>query len=306
MNESSSILRSGSYRVGLIGSGITASLTPPMHEEEAAACGMHCSYHVFDLDVLEAAADSVGDLVHEAAERGFRGLNITHPCKQLVTRHLDEISPQAAGLGAVNTVVMAGGRLIGHNTDHSGFLTGLRSGLPNANLGTVLLMGAGGAGAAVSYALLAGGVQTLLIADVDPSRAAGRAAELEVQFPERSVLPVAADDAPRRLAGVDGLVNATPVGMAHLPGVPLDLEALSSRHWVADVVYRPLDTELLQAARARGCAVLDGGRMAVGQAADAFELFTGIAPDVDRMRRHFLRMVDAERAASVTKDGSVP
>ena len=94
---------------------------------------------------------------------------------------------------------------------------------------------------------------------------------------------------------MDGLLNATPIGMHHHPGLPLDLAGLESRHWVADCIYRPVDTELILAARDRGCRVLDGGHMAVGQAVDAFEIFTGIKPDAARMRAHLLEMLEAGR-----------
>jgi shikimate dehydrogenase len=96
----------------------------------------------------------------------------------------------------------------------------------------------------------------------------------------------------------DGLVHCTPVGMAAHPGVPLDLELLEPRHWVADIVYRPIETELVRGARAKGCDVLDGGRMAVGQAADAFRIFTGLDADPERMRSHFLELVAAEEVAA--------
>jgi shikimate dehydrogenase len=88
------------------------------------------------------------------------------------------------------------------------------------------------------------------------------------------------------------------VGMAAHPGVPLELDLLEARHWVADIVYRPIETELVRGARAKGCDVLDGGRMAVGQAADAFRIFTGLEPDPDRMRSHFLELVAAEEVAA--------
>jgi shikimate dehydrogenase len=103
---------------------------------------------------------------------------------------------------------------------------------------------------------------------------------------------VVGSDLTAALASADGLVHATPTGMHAHPGMPLPADLLDPRHWVADVVYRPLDTALLRAARARGCRVLDGGRMAVFQAADAFRLFTGRTPDADRMLRHFATLED--------------
>ncbi|MFP5311821.1 MAG: shikimate dehydrogenase, partial [Actinomycetes bacterium] len=208
------------------------------------------------------------------------------------------VSPDAHRLGAVNTVVIQDGRFIGHNTDFSGFAAALAAGLPDAKLDRVVQLGAGGAGSAVAYALLTAGVRELHLVDVDPARAAVRAAELQDFFPDSAVAAAPPAELPQLMPAADGLVHCTPVGMAAHPGVPLDLDLLEPRHWVADIVYRPIDTELVRGARARGCHVLDGGRMAVGQAADAFRIFTGRNADPERMRRHFLELVAAEEVAA--------
>ncbi|MBT2533596.1 shikimate dehydrogenase [Arthrobacter sp. ISL-48] len=290
--------RTESYLVGLVGDGVTPSLTPHMHEHEADMQGLRYLYRPIDLLDLGLPGDSVGQLLQSASNLGFNGLNVTHPCKQLVLQHLDEVSPDALKLGAVNTVVIESGRFIGHNTDFSGFGSALASGLPGANLERVVQLGAGGAGSAVAYALLTAGVRTLDLVDVDPARCAARAAELSGYFPDRTVTARTTAELPRLMPLADGLAHCTPVGMAAHPGVPLDLDLLERRHWVADIVYRPIDTELVRAARAKGCDVLDGGRMAVGQAADAFRIFTGLEPDPDRMRSHFLELVAAEEVAA--------
>jgi shikimate dehydrogenase len=240
----------------------------------------------------------VGELLHSARSLGFNGLNITHPCKQLVLQHLDEVSPDARRLGAVNTVVIEDGRFIGHNTDFSGFAAALASGLPAAKLERVVQLGAGGAGSAVAYALLTAGVRHLDLVDMDAARGTARAAELSGFFPDSTVTARTTAELPQLMPLADGLVHCTPVGMAAHPGVPLDLDLLEPRHWVADIVYRPIDTELVRGARAKGCEVLDGGRMAVGQAADAFRIFTGLEADPDRMRSHFLELVAAEEVAA--------
>lgn len=181
----------------------------------------------------------------------------------------------------MNTVVIRDGRFIGHNTDFSGFAAALASGLPDAKLGRVVQLGAGGAGSAVAYALLTAGVQTLDLVDMDPARSAERAAELSSFFPDRTITGRSTAELPQLMPLADGLVHCTPMGMAAHPGLPLDVALVEPRHWVADIVYRPIDTELVREARARGCAVLDGGRMAVGQAADAFRIFTGLEADAD-------------------------
>jgi shikimate dehydrogenase len=284
--------RTESYLVGLVGDGVTPSLTPPMHEREGDVQGLRYLYRPIDLLELGLPGEAVGELLQSARTLGFNGLNITHPCKQLVLQHLDEISPDARRLG------IRDGRFIGHNTDFSGFAAALASGLPGARLDRVVQLGAGGAGSAVAYALLTAGVRTLDLVDMDPARAAERAAELAGFFPHATVTARTTAELPQLMPLADGLVHCTPVGMAAHPGVPLDLDLLEARHWVADIVYRPIDTELVRGARAKGCDVLDGGRMAVGQAADAFRIFTGLDADPDRMRSHFLELVAAEEVAA--------
>jgi shikimate dehydrogenase len=273
--------------VGLVGSGIGPSLTPALHEGEADALGLRLLYRRLDLDVLGLAPAAVGDLVAAARLAGYDGLNITHPCKQLVLPHLDALSPAAQALGAVNTVVFAGGRATGHNTDSSGFARSLARGLAHARLERVVLLGAGGAGAAVASALLAAGAGRLAVLDLDPARAGLLADALAARFgPGRAVGgdPTALG---RELPAADGLVHATPTGMAAHPGSPVPAGLLRPDLWVADVVYRPLETELLAAARAVGARTLDGGGMAVFQAVDSFRLFTGAEPDAERMLRSF-------------------
>ncbi|MGX1749908.1 shikimate dehydrogenase [Glutamicibacter protophormiae] len=282
-----------SYLVGLIGDGVMPSLTPGMHEREADAQGLRYLYRPIDLAVLGRPGSDVGALLKAGAQLGFNAFNITHPCKQLVLEHLDEITENARDIGAVNTVVIRGGRFHGYNTDASGFGRGFAEGLPGANQQRVLQLGAGGAGSAVAYALLATGTEQLFLVDPDAQRAGQRAAELNRLFPHAEITAASPEQVPGLLPSVDGLLNATPIGMHHHPGLPLELEGLDSRHWVADCIYRPVDTELIRAARARGCRVLDGGHMAVGQAVDAFEIFTGIKPDAARMRAHLLEMLEA-------------
>ncbi|HSL38674.1 MAG TPA: shikimate dehydrogenase [Arthrobacter sp.] len=290
--------RAESFLVGLIGDGVTPSLTPPMHEREGDVQGLRYLYRPIDLTELGLPGQSVGELLTGAYRLGFNGLNITHPCKQLVLEHLDEVTPDARRLGAVNTVTIRDGRFIGHNTDFSGFAAALATGLPGARLNRVVQLGAGGAGSAVAYALLTAGVRELDLVDTDSARCAARAAELSGFFPDQLVTARTTSELPRLMPLADGLVHCTPVGMAAHPGVPLDMSLVAARHWVADIVYRPIETELIREARAKGCDVLDGGRMAVGQAADAFRIFTGLEADADRMRAHFLELVAAEEVAA--------
>ncbi|MFJ1646971.1 shikimate dehydrogenase [Streptomyces sp. NPDC088258] len=282
-----------SYLTGLIGAGIGPSLSPALHEREADRHGLRLLYRVLDIDRLGVGPEAVGDLVRAAGVLGFDGLNITHPCKQLVTEHLDELSPGAEALGAVNTVVFREGRTIGHNTDVSGFAQSFARGLPGVPTGRVVQLGAGGAGAAVAHALLTLGADRLALTDTDHARAAALAGALTARFGPGRAVAFAGRDLAGQLARADGLVHATPTGMAGHPGLPLPGGLLRPELWVAEVVYRPLDTELVRLARDLGCATLDGGAMAVFQAADAFRLFTGREPHPERMLEDLADLVGA-------------
>jgi shikimate dehydrogenase len=273
------------HEVGLIGARIGASLSPALHEREAAEQHLGYAYRLIDIDERGLSPADVGELLEHAQRAGFSGLNVTHPCKQAVVPHLDALSTDAAALQAVNTVVFDDGRATGHNTDTTGFAESFARGLPGAALDSVVLLGAGGAGTAVAYAALQLGVQQLTIVDVEPARARACVRQLESDRVSAGTLD--------SLADADGLIHATPTGMdGHDPGLPLDEELVHPGLWVADIVYRPLETPLLKRARELGCRTLDGGGMAVFQAADSFELFTGIEPDRERMLRHFAELVD--------------
>lgn len=278
------------FLVGLVGTGVTPSLTPAMHMAEARELGLDYVYRTIDLTTLELLPDQLWDILTWARRLGFNALNITHPCKQLVIDHLDRIDPLAEALGAVNTVLITDRGLIGHNTDTTGFETAFVTGLPGAAVSDVTLLGAGGAGSAVADALLRLGTARLTIVDVDPIKANDLAAHLSARHTAR-VEANTLEQLPELLATSDGVVHCTPMGMKDHPGMPFSPALLRSELWVADIVYRPLETELLTAARARGCRTLNGGRMAVHQAADALALITGLTPDPDRMIRHFHRLV---------------
>ena len=273
---------------GLIGAGIQASRTPALHEHEGDAQGLRYLYRLIDLDQLKLDSNALPDLLMAAERMNYTGLNITFPCKQAIIPLLDELSPEAQGIGAVNTVVLKDGKRIGHNTDCLGFAEGFRRGLQGVAVERVVQMGAGGAGAAVAHALLSEGVQQLSIFDVDIRRAQDLADNLNQHFDIARA--VAGYDLPSAMAQADGLVNTTPMGMKKLPGTPVPVELLRAELWVAEIVYFPLETELLRNARALGCRTLDGGNMAVFQAVKAFELFSGVVPDAQRMLEHFQSM----------------
>ena len=274
-----------SVLVGLIGTGIQESRTPLMHELEGAAQGLRYVYKLIDLAALGLDPDVLPELVEAARRFGFAGLNVTHPCKQSIIPLLDELTPDARALGAVNTVVFEGGRAVGHNTDWWGFAESFRRELSDVPRDQVVQFGAGGAGAAVAHALLRLDIRSLAVVDTDRDRARALAAELCGRF--GSGRAWAAEDVASAVSAADGLVNATPIGMAKYPGLPLRADLLRPELWVADIVYFPLETELLRRARSLGCRTMSGAGMAVFQAVGAYRLFTGREPDVDRMFQHF-------------------
>lgn len=284
-------MASSPYLVGLVGQGVGPSLTPDLHMAEGRAHGLDYVYRTIDLDAVGVTPERIGEILTWARALGFNALNVTHPCKRLVIPHLDALDHDAAALGAVNTVVFEENCVIGYNTDAPGFATGFTEGLPGAVTRNVVLLGAGGAGAAVGHALLELGTEHLTVVDLDVDRATTLARDLASRHPDARVEASAFEKLSVLLAGSDGVVHCTPTGMAEHPGLPFDAALLHRGLWVADIVYRPLDTALLTAARQAGCRTLDGGHMAVHQATTAFELITGITPDAARMSRHFRSLV---------------
>lgn len=275
--------------LGLIGDDISLSRTPPMHEAEGMAQGLPTIYRRLDTLSPGLRDRPLAEILHAARDLGFDGLNITHPHKRAVVGLLDEIDDDVRRLGAANTVVIrADGALIGHNTDVSGFRRGFLDGLSGVTTETVLQIGTGGAGTAVASALVSMGIGQLLVSDLDPQRAQELVDSLNLAAGRDAARALPPQQVAEILPGCDGVVNATPMGMSAHPGTSFDTAVLEPRQWVAEIVYMPLRTQLLEQAEARGCRVLDGGRMAVFQAVDAFRHFTGLEPDPQRMRETFL------------------
>ncbi|MEY4357939.1 MAG: hypothetical protein RL469_1265 [Pseudomonadota bacterium] len=270
---------------GLIGSGIQLSSSPALHIDEARALGLQVDYELVDFDQIAGGATALARVLDDVQARGYVGVNVTFPAKQAVIPLLDELSHEARALNAVNTIVFRDGKRYGHNTDWWGFAESFRRGLPGARLQRVALVGAGGAGAAVGYAAIELGANELRIFDLDHDRARELAERLCVLVPDRKV--VATGSVEEAVRGSDGIIHASPVGMLKLPGLPVPAELLKPPMWVADIVYVPLETELLRTAARNGCRVLPGNGMAVFQAAMAFELFVGRKPDAERMLAGF-------------------
>jgi shikimate dehydrogenase len=287
--------------VGLIGANIMGSLSPALHEDAFAAAGIDGFYHLMDLDRLPGR--KLEGLLAAAKTLGFAGLNITFPCKQAIIPLLDEISLEAQRIGAVNTVTITPhGRTTGHNTDCIGFRRNFEAGLGRASVEgrTAVLVGAGGAGRAVAFALMDLGAATVLVHDIDAGQAGSLVADLVLHYGAARARLV--EGLAEAMAAAAGVANATPIGMAGFPGSPVPADLLRPHHWVADVIYTPIETELIKAAKAKGARTLTGGGMCVQQAVEAFRLFTGgLEADLDRLQRTFAKAL-AERDALAPTD----
>jgi shikimate dehydrogenase len=261
---------------GLLGAPIAQSAAPAMHENAGDALGLRCHYQL--IEVAGANREELKLLLEGVRRLGFAGINVTFPYKEAVLDLLDELSPGAALIGAVNTVIVRDNRLIGHNTDTTGFARAVSPLVTASSHGPVAVIGAGGVGKAIAFALAGLGVTDLRIFDCERAKAAQLAAKLEGQA-KATVSPNVEDV----LRGAVGVVNASPVGMLPSTGTPVPDHLLDAGLWVADAVYSPLWTPLLTAAKAKGATVMTGRELAIYQAADAFELFTGVVPSTTEM-----------------------
>ncbi|OGO40796.1 MAG: shikimate dehydrogenase [Chloroflexi bacterium RBG_16_57_9] len=273
--------------MGIMGWPIEHSLSPAMHNAAFAALGLDWVYVP-----LPVAPDQVREAVQGLRALGFVGASVTIPHKQAVMPWLDEMSAAARAIGAVNTLVVRDGRLLGENTDWLGFLASLREAGVEPAGRRALVLGAGGAARAVVYALASVGAKVVVV-NRTHARAEKLVEELS-QIPGVKALagrlhPLAAEGlVPGEL---DLVVNTTSVGMwpradeSPWPeGVPLPAAAV-----VCDLVYNPLETQLLKSARSSGCRVIDGLGMLVHQGAAAFELWTGVEAPVKVMREELMR-----------------
>lgn len=278
------------YRVGLLGHGIGPSLSPALHMREATHLGLDYDYRIIDL--IETPEVDLGAELDRLEGAGYAALNVTHPLKREVLRHVERRSPVVEEIGSANLVLLGPRGRVAHNTDCTAFRSALESFLGERPRRRVLQVGAGGAGLATAYSLVAMGFTEVVIHDLVEEAAVAVAQRFEARHPEVR-LSTTGGDLDHWLPLVDGVVHVTPVGMEHHPGVAFSPESLSRRAWLSEVVYRPLETELVRRARACGLDVLDGGRMAVGQAADSIRLITGLEPDRARMLAHFHELVGA-------------
>lgn len=272
----------------VLGHPIAHTLSPAMHNAGFATLGLPYVYLPWAVppEGLPAAAAAF------RAMENFAGANVTVPHKEAIRKSLDALSPEAEGIGAVNTVVPRDGRLVGFNTDGEGFLISLREeGKMDPRGARALLLGAGGGAKGVAYALASGGAAAIVVANRSAGRAEALVEALSARFPgcQFLALPLQSPRVADALRSADVLVNATAVGLAHGETLPLELDGLRSTTLVCDLIYRPPETALLKEARGRGCRALNGLGMLLHQGAAAFRLFTREAPPVEAMRAALVR-----------------
>jgi len=289
--------------LGLIGRNIQGSLSPPLFAAAFEEAGIDGYYHLMDAD--RTPARPLPQLLDAIKTAGFAGANITYPFKQDIIPLLDAVDPEAAQVGAVNTVAIApDGRTTGYNFDRRGWRNSFAESLGrgSAQGATVVLIGAGGAGRAVAFALMDLDVAVLVLHDLDRARANALNADLSRHYGASRCRVTG--NLEHDIAGADGVVNATQVGMIGFPGNPIPnpipMSALKAMRWAADVIYTPVETEFIKAAAAKGARTLNGSGMCVHQAVEGFRLFTGVTADVARLHRAFANGL-AARDATMAK-----
>ncbi len=274
-----------SLKLGLIGDNIAESKSPLLHRLAGEMDGLTVSYDRLVPRDLHAKFDQV---FAQCARSGYRGVNVTYPYKEHAAAMVSIDDRLMYAIGAVNTITFEKDGAHGYNTDYSGFIAAYRRTQGQRPAGRVCLVGAGGVGRAIAFALLELGLDSLWIVDIDRRKADALAAHLQAAAPDLDVNvseTVGVVD-----LSLDGFVNCTPVGMVGISGTPIPRKHLRDAQWAFDAVYTPVETQFLRDAQSEGLAVITGYELFVYQGVDAWRIFSGREVDVDRLRR---RLADA-------------
>lgn len=265
-------------KLGLIGQSIAKSRAPSLHRMLGELHGVEVSYELHE--PRDASPEAFAETLARLRAEGYRGCNVTFPYKQIAVAHATEMNRAVAQVGSTNTLRFDGERVFAANTDYTGFIRGYRGRIGDQPAGRVLLLGAGGVGRAVAFALFDLGATAVDVYDLnaDGARALAQAL-IDAGFSARAVTFA---QLPESAAAADGLVNCTPVGHYKTPGIPLDTRLIGGQRWAFDAVYTPLDTEFLVAAHGAGLAIVSGFDLFFYQGLDAYEIFadTRVDPDV--------------------------
>ncbi len=269
---------------GIFGHPVSQSLSPVMHNSAFSELGLDCVYVAFDIDPKEIA-----QATESLRTMGIKGINITIPHKQSIMPHLDEISPDAKLTGAVNTVKNTDGTLLGFNTDVGGVLRAIKEELGfSPDNSRVLLIGAGGAGRAVLSGFCMNNASSICIADRAAQKAQKLALEFRTHFPDVEISTLSLQDdqvISREMNNSDILINASSAGMNGENNLELPIAELREGAVVYDLVYKPLETELVTTAKELGYKASGGLSMLLYQGAESFEIWTGEPAPVETMRK---------------------
>ena len=264
---------------GIFGHPVEHTFSPGMHNAAFRKIGMNACYVPFAV-----APEDLEKAVRAIIPLGLRGLNVTVPHKEKVVPLLDALTEDAEAIGAVNTIEIRDGRLIGHNTDGRGFIKSLVDDASVRPRGrTFALVGAGGAARAVACSLVLAGARMVFLHDVNGKKAAALARDLSKTVGPKA-RALGAEDFAEQAPHVDCLINATPLGLRPEDPLPIPRRMITKGQLVCDLVYNPQNTKLLQAARSRGARTLGGIGMLLYQGVIAFEVWTGRRAPVPVMR----------------------
>lgn len=267
-------------RLGLIGDNISRSKAPLLHQLAGKLMGLDVRY---DRLIPKDLGRDFDGVFEDCGKEGYRGINVTYPYKERVVPKVRIDDSLVRALGAINTVVFASDGPTGHNTDYSGFTAAYRGAAGDAAPGAVCMIGAGGVGKAVAFALVGLGLKALRLVDRDLPKAEALAEALKAEDP-RLDITVAADPA-AAATGACGVINCTPVGMIGYDGTPLPRELMAGASWAFDAVYTPIDTQFLKDAKAEGMTIISGYELFFYQGLHAWEIFSGRPIDEASLRR---------------------
>lgn len=268
-------------KLGLVGQHIQKTQSNRLHTWLGQQYGLDVSYELFDMVLDDAKA--LSELLLDLQEKGYRGVNVTHPYKVKAWDIVTDRRHTLPGLGALNTVIFEPNGMAGTNTDCSGFGRAYRAAQPGLNPGKVFIKGAGGVGRAIAFGLGALEAEHIYLYDEYATSQQQLLADLQASGIRCSA--VAGSELGDCIRSCDGLVNATPVGHYITPGLSFSADELGGQRWAFDAVYTPVMTEFLQQAERAGLNLITGFELFLHQGIDAFEFFTGIKVDPDVARQ---------------------
>ncbi|WP_320035058.1 hypothetical protein [Halarcobacter sp.] len=276
-------------KLGLLGNGIGKTQSKKLHELIGKLYDLDTSYELMDLANKENA--NIEEELNRCKKEGFDGVNVTHPYKVNAFKCVKTMEGFPKGLTSVNTVLFKD-ELIADNTDYLGFCEAYRKRFNEQNPGKVLMLGAGGVGLAIAYGLCSLNVEELIVHDMNEQLATSLVEDLKnAGFNARLIKSSVEEE----MKSVDGLINATPIGMFQYPGNPYPKEGFGGQKWAFDAVYTPVNTQFLQTCEENNIITISGFKLFLYQGIEAFKRFSGIDIDSDKIEEEFLKEYPLEK-----------